>query len=239
MSRKLSIEEVGTIFAQSDAKVIGNYISNKHPIEFICRCGNIHKSSTDNVRKRGANCLQCVSFKRSDSQKISEKELTDFIISKNYKIINLNYKNVCDKINLICPKGHSVSVSIRSFRQNAGRCRQCFYEQNVGQFHVRFVHGRSQQDRYNRNKCRVEHNKWKKELLKKYNFSCYICKKVEGNKLCAHHLNGYNWDINNRYNVENGVILCKYHHNLFHKLYGKGDNTKGQFDEFCQKYKKM
>ena len=44
--------------------------------------------------------------------------------------------------------------------------------------------------------------------------------------------NGYNWDVKNRTNIKNGITLNKSIHNEFHKLNGKGNNTKAQFVEF-------
>jgi hypothetical protein len=55
-------------------------------------------------------------------------------------------------------------------------------------------------------------------------------------QLTAHHKDGFNWAVDKRFDVDNGVLLCKYHHNTgpnsFHSKYGNGDNTKAQFDEW-------
>lgn len=72
-----------------------------------------------------------------------------------------------------------------------------------------------------------------KQVYERDNYTCQCCGQHGGN-LNAHHLNGYNWDKENRVNVDNGITLCKDCHSKFHKIYGKGNNTLEQFIEFIQ-----
>lgn len=76
---------------------------------------------------------------------------------------------------------------------------------------------------------------WRSYILKLFNNTCDICKKhFDEEELIAHHLNGANWDIENRLNLENGVCLCGSCLKAFHSKYGYGDNTKEQYDEFVK-----
>lgn len=73
-------------------------------------------------------------------------------------------------------------------------------------------------------------------------------KKVKAGKVCdcctysnpmaldAHHLESFDVDESLRYEVSNGVCLCKNCHTVFHKIYGFGDNTTGQYLEYKEKY---
>lgn len=61
-----------------------------------------------------------------------------------------------------------------------------------------------------------------------------ICQ--ENKQLKAHHLDGYNWCKEKRFDISNGVTCCDRCHKLFHKIYGRGKNTKEQFIEFLQIY---
>jgi predicted secreted Zn-dependent protease len=85
------------------------------------------------------------------------------------------------------------------------------------------------------------HIRWAQEVKRRDGFACVICGK-HGN-LNAHHKNAYASYPDQRYDVDNGVTLCadtfvegvrepSACHNLFHKIYGKGDNTEEQFDDF-------
>ena len=50
--------------------------------------------------------------------------------------------------------------------------------------------------------------------------------------LNAHHLDGWDWNKIDRYNVDNGITLCEICHKDFHLMYGYGENTKEQFEEY-------
>ena len=47
-----------------------------------------------------------------------------------------------------------------------------------------------------------------------------------------------NWCRERRIDITNGVCLCEVCHKEFHKLYGKGDNTKEQYIEFKEEKNK-
>lgn len=78
-----------------------------------------------------------------------------------------------------------------------------------------------------------EYKKWRIEVYKRDNYTCKCCGQTKGG-LNAHHLNGYDNFKSQRYDVNNGVTLCKDCHKEFHKIYGKGNNTKEQFEEFLK-----
>lgn len=74
-------------------------------------------------------------------------------------------------------------------------------------------------------------------VMKKDNYTCNMCGFYSkwGNGLNAHHLNSYDWDKENRTNIDNGITLCKKCHTDFHKSYGYGKNTKQQYNEYKNK----
>jgi hypothetical protein len=74
---------------------------------------------------------------------------------------------------------------------------------------------------------------WQTIVRKFFRFKCCIC----GLKSAiTHHLDGWNWAYTSRYDPKNGVIVCKKHHNEFHKIYGRGNNTRYQFDCYLRLY---
>ena len=77
------------------------------------------------------------------------------------------------------------------------------------------------------------YNDFVRETLKRDNYTCQCCGHYATN-LNAHHLDGYNWCKEKRTDINNGITLCETCHREFHKLYGKGNNTKEQFEEYLK-----
>ena len=77
-----------------------------------------------------------------------------------------------------------------------------------------------------------ENRAFVKAVMQRDDYTCQICGQ-HGGELAVHHLNGYNWDVKNRYNTDNGITLCKSCHRDFHAKYGRGDNTQEQFNEYA------
>lgn len=79
--------------------------------------------------------------------------------------------------------------------------------------------------------------RWSQEVKRRDFYTCAVCGKQGG--LNSHHLNGWNAYPDQRYDIDNGVTLCVEHHDDFHEKYGKGHNTKEQFDEYLKIYQAL
>lgn len=141
------------------------------------------------------------------------------------------------KIDVLCAYcGNSKSVS--AYQLNAYKNHYCDYEclgkwisENLkGENSPNWNHNLTQEER-NDTRAYSEYNEWRKMVYQRDKYTCQCCG-YKGKRLNAHHLNGYKWDIENRTNINNGITLCENCHTSFHSQYGKGNNTKEQFEEY-------
>jgi len=78
--------------------------------------------------------------------------------------------------------------------------------------------------------------KWAKAIKFRDHFTCIICDR-RGVELNAHHMNSWDWCVDERFDMDNGATLCSTCHHGFHGIYGYGSNTREQFEEYrasCQ-----
>lgn len=79
-----------------------------------------------------------------------------------------------------------------------------------------------------------EYKEFVKNVMSRDSYRCVACGK--NGVLNVHHKDGYNWCVNRRLDIDNGVTLCKEHHNEFHMKYGRGGNTELQFKEWIREF---
>lgn len=72
---------------------------------------------------------------------------------------------------------------------------------------------------------------WAKNVKKRDNYICQTCRRY-GLPLNSHHFNSWDFFEAQRYDLNNGICLCQPCHEMFHSIYGKGNNTYYQFQQF-------
>lgn len=67
---------------------------------------------------------------------------------------------------------------------------------------------------------RKHYYKFRLRVFTRDNFTCQICNKI-GGYLEAHHIKSWKNYPKERFDINNGITLCKECHKLYHKIYGK------------------
>lgn len=152
-------------------------------------------------------------------------------------------------------------ISLENILRRDSGCKYCGYERNSGEKNYRWKGGITSLSRYLRDFLK----EWKLDVFKYYNFRCTITNE-KSNELEVHHVISSNSiiqkiiaDLNfpiyknvgeyssnqlemikeaymDSHNVYMGVILKAEVHKLFHTIYGYGNNTPEQFEEFKINY---
>lgn len=102
----------------------------------------------------------------------------------------------------------------------------------LGEANRFYIDGRNRNSVY-RNSSALK--TWRREVYERDGYKCQICgATLEETQLRAHHIKNYADNENDRYDVNNGVTLCKKHHIEFHKRYDYHNTTAEQYIEFAK-----
>lgn len=112
-------------------------------------------------------------------------------------------------------------------------CVHCYNSLfNTGENNPKYNYALTDEER-ERGRSYPEYNEFVKIVLTRDNYTCQCCGKKS--LLKVHHLDGYDWCKERRTDETNGICLCEDCHKSFHMIYGYGDNTIKQFEEWSNK----
>jgi hypothetical protein len=229
MPIKLSYNHVFNVFAKEGYKLLSkNYVNSREKVEFICPNGHTHSITLSAFTNQGQRCSICSKRKKHNLQ-----EIKDIFNNVGWKLLSTVYINNKQVLDVLCNKGHKISINLNNFL-NGWRCKKCYVLRNRGETSNCWNPNLTNEERL-RERDIPENNDWIKNVLKRDNYKCVYCN-TDGNgtNLNAHHLEGWHWCKTLRFEVSNGVTLCKDCHKAFHKQFGRKYNTSEQFYIFLR-----
>ena len=86
----------------------------------------------------------------------------------------------------------------------------------------------------------LQYNNWRNKIYEKDWYTCQCCGKFKNINKNAHHIYNFSNNIDKRYLLSNGILLCDECHSAtiptgFHYLYGTKNNTPEQLEEYINK----
>ncbi|WP_182104083.1 HNH endonuclease [Niallia taxi] len=230
-------EMVEKIYESHGCKFLDEYSYNDCFYEFQCSCGNIDSKMFWNFQNTPM-CRECSQKNVIESKLHTIEEVKEYLESIGCTFLDEEFFGVKYKINFICSNEHKATSTLDALKtQGNGHCKEClkeFLEWNRGENHYKWKGG-TYDEESKKFRTTYEFKKWRSDVLKRDNYTCQICKTI--GYLNVHHKDGYNWCIERRTDVANGVTLCKNCHLEFHIIYGIGDNTEEQFQHFIKRKK--
>lgn len=138
----------------------------------------------------------------------------------------------CDCCHKIMNKKYSLYVT--SNHDGKYYCKNCSGAiLNSKENNPNWKSDKSQQERQDKRNS-FEYVNFIRKVLDRDSYTCQLCGHKTTN-LEVHHLDGFDWCREKRTDVTNGICLCSICHANFHNKYGRGNNTKEQFEEWFGK----
>ena len=131
---------------------------------------------------------------------------------------------------------HIPNQSYNDYKHDDGKyyCKLCAINLfQSGTNHPRYKPDKTDEERLI-DRSYPEYKEFVKYVMARDKYMCQCCRKQSG-ELDVHHLDGYDWCKDKRTDVNNGITLCRNCHYNFHSIYGFGNNTKQQFEEWAKK----
>ena len=220
-----SLDRIDKLFEKDGALRIGVYVSNKVPIKFRCRCGNEHKVSWIELDKEGyiARCLECSGLAPPSLERI-DKRLAEDGAMRIGEYVNANTPMI---FKCKCGNEHHIRWS-NLHTGYIARCPDCYDKVRLrGEKNPNYNPNLTDEDR---DKHRgLDFIEWRDSVKDSAGWKCIIC--GSNKNLEAHHLNGWRDFPDERFLLDNGVSLCRDHHNDFHRFMG-GKGVKATRDDY-------
>ncbi len=235
--RKHTLEFVKQFFKDNGCELLEKeYKNNSTKMGYICICGDISEISFANFRK-GKRCRECGIKRGSEKQRYVIEFVSQFFKDNGCILLEKEYKNANSLLKYICSCGNESEIRFNNFL-HGNRCIECGIEKNSGKNSSSYNPNLTNKDRINR-RLIPGYNEWVKYTYKRDNYTCQKCKKRKSGeykhiKIAAHHIEGYAENKDLRTDVDNGVCWCSECHFKFHRIYGKIDNNRKQYNDFIK-----
>lgn len=234
-SNMLKYEDVLLHVESRGYKLISKeYNGNKNKLKMFC---NIHGQfeMTYDTLKNGAECQKCAREKTTECNTKYDYQFAFVEFKKkNLTLLSDRYINYDSSMEYMCDTCENVSrMSLNNLLHGRG-CKKCYIESIRGENSKLWKGGLTKQSKINRN--RSEYLNWRNNVYKRDNYTCKKCMK-KGGELQAHHIYNFSEYEELRYDINNGITLCKKCHSpnykgSFHSIYGTKNNSIEQLEEF-------
>lgn len=235
------------------------YIGGHSKLRYLCPTHGEQSISYTNL-KAGKGCPKCGKVKASNKTKNSYGKVKKDFEDRGYALTSKTYINTHTKLQYLCPQHGEQSISHGNLMSGFG-CPMCYFENNHGKNSSSWKGGISSLNKYLRGII----TNWSKESIENANYTCCITG-IRGKSLAVHHQYGFNLLVKDtlmdtglpikqsigeytteeledikcifmdKHKLYEPVVLQKFVHILFHTIYGRGDNTPEQFQEFRERY---
>lgn len=235
---KSPLKEAQNIFIKKGYTPLFNYYNNAHEKHTACsKEGYLIYMCTDSLKN--CNNESPSYFHTSNPYTIHNINLYLKLNDIHIELLSEEYNGKNKKLKWKCENNHIFKMCWDNFYQGQ-RCRKCYLDANKGKNNPNYNHDKTDEERLLGRYTMSGESQitFRINVFTRDNRFCQCCGS-HNDKINAHHLDGYNWAKDKRFDVTNGVTLCEKCHKEFHKIYGKGNNTKLQYTEWIETHKEV
>lgn len=126
-SRKpMTLMEVKELFEDEECKLISTeYINRDTNLKYICKNGHETSMTLHNWKNSKYKCNECADIEKSNRNKYSYDFVKQEFEKRGFQLISKTYVNTLEKLDFICNKGHSETITFDSFYSGQCGCIQC------------------------------------------------------------------------------------------------------------------
>ena len=225
-------------------KITGKYNNSESIWLCQCDCGNYKNCTTSHLTRKSNNrkikdCGCGIAGPHRNLKDLSGSIFGRWTVLRRDDIL-IKSKNaywLCE-----CTCGKIKSVDGCSLRQGDSNSCGCLAKELssirkkllTGDKHPNWNPNLTQEEREIKRKM-PEYSEWSAKVKERDGYVCQVSGQT-GGELVSHHLDGWSWCKEKRFDIDNGITICKSLHDFFHSIYHTGNNTKEQFEEFIFKY---
>lgn len=221
--RRVTNEEFVNRVSQVNPNITikSKYTIAKEKVECQCNICNNVWSATPNHLLQGKGCPNCKGDRISKSKLWSHDEFISRL-GETTVLIQGMYRGYDERISCKCKVCNYTWETTPDSLLQGHRCPQCY---RLSRTNVNLT----EEERI-ASRCYPEYTQFTNNVLKRDDFTCQLT--LNSGNVVVHHLDGYNWCVEKRTDINNGITLSEDMHKEFHRKYGRGNNTKQQFVEF-------
>lgn len=153
------------------------------------------------------------------------RENTDYVLKDNQTFSSMYSDYV-----FICSSHGEFTKTLGFIITANGYCPFCLQNRMRGENNSRWNTKKSNEERLKERKS-FKYKNWRDSVFERDDFRCVICSQ-KGGRIHAHHLDGYHWCEERRYDISNGATLCVYCHRMYHSTYGSLNTISSDWIEW-------
>ena len=197
------------------------YVNNSTKVKIICPDHGEFLQQPNN-HLVGNGCCKCGTARTANAKKYDTEEFVRrarLAHGITYDYSEVVYVHNLSRVEIIC-KTHGVFRQTPDKHIQGNGCQKCGIEKNSGKTHYKWDLRFTEEERKLRRKFYSQSTTiWRKSVFGRDDFTCQKCGDNKGGYLNAHHILPWSKFPEARFDVDNGVTLCRSCHWNYHRLY--------------------